>query len=105
MRPSGKGPGWTPSDEAVPLVLHGQQLNEVSLSTVVELTAAGGKSTPRLDILDAPDPVKQMSTARHQQSEAEELAGGSDFPYFDVEATLETDSLDAKRLLSAIGYP
>ena len=99
MRPSGKGPGWTPSDEAVPLVLHGQQLNEVSLSTVVELIEH------HLDILEALDPVKQMSTARHQQSEAEELVGGSDFVYFDVEGTFETDSLDAKRLLSHDDVP
>ena len=88
----------TPSDVA-PLVLHGQQLNEVSLSTVVELIEH------HLDILEALDPVKQMSTARHQQSEAEELVGGSDFVYFDVEGTFETDSLDAKRLLSAVPSP
>ena len=100
-------PGSTPSGDAVPLVLHGR--NDVSMSTVAELTTAVGnsaadKSTPQLE---APDPVKQGSTAGYQQqTRAEELVGaGSDFPFFDVEATSETAGLDAKRRLSEAPSP
>ena len=49
--------GWTPSGDAVPLALHGRHLNEASVRA-----AAVGNSAAEPH-LEAPDPVKQESTA------------------------------------------
>ena len=81
-----------------PLMLYGGDLNEVSVSTMAELTTTISKSAVDKSTthLEAPDPVKQMSTARHQQS---------NLVFFDAEATFETAGLNAKRWLSEAPLP
>ena len=93
-------PGWTPSGNAVPLVLHGQHLNKASVRAAAVGNSPADESMRHLE---APDPVQQVSTAGQQQSKAKEeldsegvrFAPGS----FDVEAPFKTAGLNYKRRL------
>ena len=107
--------GWTPSGDAVPLALHGRHLNEASVRA-----AAVGSSTAEPH-LEAPDPVKQESTAGRthlaqllraalldgDSRAEEELAADvrNNDAHFDVQAPIKTAGFHFKRMLMPSSSP